>query len=332
MLQALGVSPEAEACYTALFAFRRGADLDALSSTGRCPEELERDLQELERLGLAARMGSEWQAIPLPEAVRVLKARRDAELESALQAADALHSRLLGSIGNGDGLQSVMGPSEVQGMLNRICEEAKKEICGFDKPPYVTTRSATREWLEANSAEYQALNRGVELRGVYHPGFGPERLKEMSLFISHGERARTGDVPMKLVLVDHSVALIPAPSSYVNREIRATLVRHPILVDALQSLFEAVWDRSVTIVAGQDGPRRDPRRGSLINLLMTGATDVAIAGQLGVTERSVRRWIAELMDELEVQTRLQLGAALARSEAMREDMQRLAPQEGPELR
>ena len=43
------------------------------------------------------------------------------------------------------------------------------------------------------------------------------------------------------------------------------------------------------------------------------STDTAIANQLGINVRSVRRWISELMDELGVTTRLQLGAALVRA-------------------
>ena len=51
----------------------------------------------------------------------------------------------------------------------------------------------------------------------------------------------------------------------------------------------------------------------LVSLMMSGSTDDAIANQLGINVRSVRRWIAELMDELGVTTRLQLGAALVRA-------------------
>jgi DNA-binding NarL/FixJ family response regulator len=57
----------------------------------------------------------------------------------------------------------------------------------------------------------------------------------------------------------------------------------------------------------------------LISLMMSGSTDDAIANQLGINVRSVRRWIAELMDELGVTTRLQLGAALVRADSMRSD-------------
>lgn len=329
MLQALGVSPEAEASYAHLFGLKV-ASIEQLMAEGKDRCTVMEMLEHLEELGLAAPVdGGRWEAIPLPEAVRVLRARRTADLDAAIVVADSMHLRLVAGSDSGmDGTQAIIGRPEVQGTMNRICAEARAEICGFDKPPYVTTRSATVDWLEANSAEYQALGRGIDVRGVYHSGFDSERLKEMSLFMRHGERARSGDVPMKLVLVDRDVALIPAPTSYaVDQEVRATLVRHPILVEALQSLFEAVWDRSLTIVASDDGMKHDPRRDSLINLLMTGATDVAIASKLGVTERSVRRWIAEMMDELDVQTRLQLGAALARNDSIRRDMRTLPDQQ-----
>ena len=87
-------------------------------------------------------------------------------------------------------------------------------------------------------------------------------------------------------------------------------MRHPQLLEALQWLFEAVWDTSVPIITSGFSDN-DPRRQMLISLLMTGSTDNAIASQLGINVRSVRRWISELMDELGVTTRLQLGAALA---------------------
>ena len=59
---------------------------------------------------------------------------------------------------------------------------------------------------------------------------------------------------------------------------------------------------------------QDPRRQMLISMLMTGSTDSAIANTLNLNVRSVRRWISELMEELGVTTRLQLGAALVRSD------------------
>ena len=189
----------------------------------------------------------------------------------------------------------------------------------FDKPPYVQEREATEESLDEGAPEWQALQRGVTLRCIYHPGFDTDRLKELTLFASKGEDSRTAPVPMKLIIIDSSVAMIPSMRSYLpGHDIVYSVVHHPTLVEALQWLFEAVWDTAVPIVAASaamtDG---DPRRQMLVSLLMTGSTDNAIATNLGINVRSVRRWIAELMDELGVTTRLQLGAALVRSEYLR---------------
>ena len=85
----------------------------------------------------------------------------------------------------------------------------------------------------------------------------------------------------------------------------ASIVRHALLVEALQWLFEAVWDAAVPIMTSVNS-ETDPRRQMLISMLMTGSTDSAIADTLNINVRSVRRWISELMDELGVSTRLQL--------------------------
>jgi len=122
---------------------------------------------------------------------------------------------------------------------------------------------------------------------------------------------------MKLNIYDAQVALIPAMPSYEpGHELRASITRHPMLVEALQWLFETVFDAAVPIITS-GFHETDPRRQMLISLLMAGSTDSAIANHLGINVRSVRRWIAELMDELGVTTRLQLGAALVRSDHLR---------------
>ena len=100
-----------------------------------------------------------------------------------------------------------------------------------------------------------------------------------------------------------------------GHELMMSVVQHPSLVDALQWLFEAVWDTAVPIAAAALSDS-DPRRQMLMSLLMAGSTDSAIANNLGINVRSVRRWISDLMDQLGVATRLQLGAALVRAESV----------------
>jgi transcription initiation factor IIE alpha subunit len=305
VLQPLGISAEAEAAYVAL-APLSSASVDELSKlTGTTPDEVRDTLESLRRMGLATESSTNWRALPLLEVTGHLKAQRLSEIEMASVAAEALQSHLLAAGETQD--------DEVKILL----ESAKREVCLFDKAPYVEARpDVTEEGLQ-DEPEWRALERGVQLRVVYHPGFDPDRLTELGLFARKGERSRTAPVPMKLILIDAHTALIPSMRSYnPGHELRASIVRHALLVEALQFLFEAVWDASVPIMTAFSADH-DPRRQMLVSLLMTGSTDSAIANTLNINVRSVRRWIAELMDELGVTTRLQLGAALVRSESLR---------------
>lgn len=318
MLESLGVSTAAEALYLVLAPLERASTAE-LAEMGTSTEEAASALlSELQAIGLVRQSGrDEWQPLPMVDAVNALRTRRVAELDMAVAAAESMFNRIMAAARYGvdDDVTVLVGTEAIVPVRDSICNNAKREICFFDKPPYVDSRqAATVESLSASSPEWQALERGVELRCIYHPGFDADRLSELSLFAARGEKSRTAQVPMKLLLADSEVALIPSMRSYEpGQQLRASVVRHPQLVEALVWLFEAVWEQSVPIMTSAFN---DPRRQMLISLLMTGSTDSAIATQLGINVRSVRRWIAELMDELSVATRLQLGAALVRTSAL----------------
>ena len=322
MLQSLGVSPSAEALYLVLAPLETSSVADLAELNGTPADDVVRTLAELQHLGLARPSGNDkWQSLSLLDAVHALRLQRVSELETAVMAAESVQNRILASThGRDEGNVTILvGRDAILTKRRELCDTAVKDLCAFDKPPYVQGRPhATPEALSQDAPEWQALERGVNLRCVYHPGFDADRLSELALFAAKGEKSRTAPVPMKLLLADQHVALIPSMRSYTpGQELRASLVRHPLLVEALQWLFEAVWDASVPIITARGGPENDPRRQMLISLLMTGSTDSAIATQLGINVRSVRRWISELMDELGVTTRLQLGAALVRADALR---------------
>ena len=315
MLQPLGVSADAEAVYVALAPIGAATTTHLMDLTHH-RDGVEESLEELRRLGLATeRSAGLWQALPLPEVVKALRAQRLSEVEMASAAAEALHSHLMASSqSQTDELRIIIGREAMLAANREICASAQKEICMFDKPPYAEDHAGSVEAITAESSEWQALERGAKLRCIYHPGFDAERLKELTLFAAKGEDSRTAQVPMKLILVDAQIAMIPSMRSYLpGHELIMSVVRHPTLVEALQWLFEAVWDTAVPIAAA--GPSdHDPRRQMLVSLLMAGSTDSAIASSLGINVRSVRRWISDLMDQLGVTTRLQLGAALVRAE------------------
>ncbi len=319
MLQPLGVSADAEAVYVVLAPISRGTTTAHLMDLTHRSNGIEASLEELRRLGLATELsGGLWQALPLPEVVKALRAQRLSEVEMASAAAESLHSQIMASSqSQSDEVRIIIGREAILAVNRDICASAQKEICMFDKPPYGEDHAAANiEAISAESSEWQALERGAGLRCIYHPGFDSERLKELVMFAEKGEDSRTAPVPMKLIIVDAQIAMIPSMRSYLpGHELVMSVVQHPTLVEALQWLFEAVWDNAVPIAAA-GLPDSDPRRQMLVSLLMAGSTDSAIATSLGINVRSVRRWISELMDQLGVTTRLQLGAALVRLESL----------------
>ena len=319
MLEPLGISADAEALYVVLASIEE-ADPDELAARADlAPLKVRTHLDSLADLGLALAVGDgRWRTLPLTDVVKGLRVKRLAEVEAAAIAAETLQNQLLAATQDGDDeIRVVMGREAVVAENRELCSRATREICIFDKGPYAEQQGVTEEELAEDAPEWQAMERGVALRSIYHPGFDAERLQELMLFAAKGEQARTAAVPMKLLLFDGQTALIPSMPSYLpGHEIRVSVVRHPLMVESLHWLFEAVWDSSIPITAGKYLDS-DPRRQMLVSLMMSGSTDDAIANQLGINVRSVRRWIAELMDELGVTTRLQLGAALVRAQRMR---------------
>ena len=315
MLEPLGIGRQAEALYVALAPLNAATVPDLAEITQLSLDDVAEQIQQLRVLGLSAETANGlWRALPLSDVVKALRAQRQTELEMATIAAESMQNHLMAATNTQEGdVRIVVGREAIVAVYREVCDQAKDEICVFDKPPYVHVRDIAEESLRESSPEWQALSRKVNLRAIYHPGFDSERLKELLLFAAQGEQSRTAPVPMKLTIIDQQTAMIPSMASYKpGHETRASVVRHPLIVESLQWLFDAVWDTAVPIVAGSylEG---DPRRQMLVSLLMSGSTDTAIAKQLGINVRSVRRWISELMDELGVTTRLQLGAALVRA-------------------
>lgn len=316
MLQPLGITADAEAVYVALgqVSSASGPDLTRLTSLGG--ERLDTALEQLRSLGLAhASALGVWRALPLLDVVDQLRAERLSELERSMVAAESLAGHLLAQgSSQAEGVTTLQGREAVIAAHSQLFDAARRELRAFDKPPYADDRVDTTEESLRPTPEWRALDRGVQIRCVYHPGFDPDRLREMALFAAKGEKARTAPVPMKLIVADAHVAMVPSMRSFnPGHELRATLVRNPLLVEALIFVFDAVWDSATPILTNFTGVP-DTRRQMLVSMLMTGSTDTAIAKSLGVNVRSVRRWISDLMIELGVRTRLQLGAALLRSD------------------
>jgi DNA-binding CsgD family transcriptional regulator len=85
-------------------------------------------------------------------------------------------------------------------------------------------------------------------------------------------------------------------------------IRSPVVVRAFAALFDRAWQSALPVPQ----TRQEGREDRLLGMLAGGLKDEAIARYLGVSLRTVRRRVAELMEQHGAQTRFQLGSALER--------------------
>ncbi|GAA4608558.1 DNA-binding CsgD family transcriptional regulator [Actinoplanes octamycinicus] len=88
----------------------------------------------------------------------------------------------------------------------------------------------------------------------------------------------------------------------------ASVLIHPSgLLDAMLAFYDVLWERGYPVAPGAAGEELDEVDRRLLSLLLSGLTDQAVAGRLGLSLRTVQRRIHQLMTKAGVHTRLQLG-------------------------
>jgi len=202
-----------------------------------------------------------------------------------------------------------------------------EEVTGADALQLVRSLSATTtgdllwlwpdQWTEPWSADVDAWIRDAIRAGRRSRAIYPARALQDAPHVIRaraeaGEHVRVlAEVPFRLVVMGQSVAA--AAHSEDVAEDRRLVIRHPSLVQALRLMFEGLWDKAMA-VPGLDGQRYDAARGQrlLLDQLAGGAKDEQIARALGISLRTVRRRVADLLDELGAQSRFQAGVEAVR--------------------
>jgi len=119
-------------------------------------------------------------------------------------------------------------------------------------------------------------------------------------------------VPTRLAVIGGAAALLS--ERFGVNDGRRLVIRQPSLVTALTVMFEGLWDRALAVPA-LEGADLDEGAGGqrlLLQQLAGGAKDDQIARALGISVRTVRRRVAELLEDLGATSRFQAGAEAAR--------------------
>lgn len=319
MLAALGLDPVEEEVYRRLVTRAGSTVADLAGVTGRTPDQIERLLGTLVDRGLAVASGGVYSAAPPAVALGALLRRYRDELylaERELATLSEEHRVATLRDGAGGVVEVITDLAAVRHRYIQVQEAARHEVRSMVVPNMIVV--PPRE----NVAGFAAMRRGVRYRAIVGreslsvPGFVAEAIES----IEQGEEIRVADhVPIKLIIADQDRAMLPLPPGQ-NTAPSSILVHASGLLDALIALFEMTWDRAFPLwpnAAGDD--LVESRPGDLdeldsrvLALLLTGLTDQAVAGQLGLSLRTVQRRIRVLLDKAGVETRIQLGWYAAR--------------------
>lgn len=234
------------------------------------------------------------------------------QIVAARQQLDALQAvyRATHSSADFSGIEVLDDAQRVAATSVELCLSAREEFVSF------ATRRSGRAPDPRTAMTFPAAvtERGVVLRNVYERSAlefdGASEIVKASAEAGWQLRV-AAELPMRMVIADRDAALVPLGATGADG---ALLIRAPMLVSALQVLFELVWSQAAPLgdTAEDAGTGLTPTQAKVLQLLATGMTDGAIARHLGSSERTVRRHVSGLMEALQADNRVAAVYAAAR--------------------
>lgn len=320
VLTALGFTPQVDRIYQRLRS-QSGRDVERLAASMlRTPDELLADLAPLLRVGIVRHEGGQLVVEPPAEAVRLVTAGQAVYAERV--------RRQLEGITDAVGLLTAEEGRSVPSETDRSLAVEGEVVTAADRGDiYRLVRSLILGsrgdllWLrpdqwrgprEEQMTELvrEALRDGGRASRAIYPvravGDDPDALAARA---AAGEQVRLlPELPTRLLVIGDSHAVLPEPLGYADMPL--AVVRQRSVVEAMAQWFELLWERAAVPEVGVAGPR-DLRR-FLLQQLAAGEHDEQIARRLGISLRTVRRRVADLMSELGADSRFQAGVEAAR--------------------
>ena len=153
-----------------------------------------------------------------------------------------------------------------------------------------------------------ALERGQRSRAIYPARVLQEAPACLFERMEAGEEVRLiAEVPGRMAVIEGVGAFVPEHWGETNG--RHIVIQHPGVSAVLEELFEELWARAVVVPGSRP---TDLDRRLLLEQLSRGAKDEQMARTLGLSLRTVRRRVATLLIDLDVETRFQAGVEAVR--------------------
>ncbi|MFF9645089.1 helix-turn-helix transcriptional regulator [Kitasatospora aureofaciens] len=229
----------------------------------------------------------------------------DRELAEVHTAAIPAHLDRLG----GHGVEVFRGEAAVRQLLEDATMTVRGQLLSMNPgaPPAAALLVAGRRRDE------EVLGRRVSIRTIHSESMlrvprGRAHLK--ALRKAGGQIRISATLPYRLIVLDANLAFVPPPNSGDGAEPALVVVRNPDLVSLFVQTFEFCWQEArpaEVAPPSRQGPTA--RQYQVLRLMQLGYKDEAIAREIGVSSRTMRRIVRELFEQLDATGRFSAGMA-----------------------
>ena len=310
MLGSLGLDPLAQAVYSAMLADPSVGVLELTERLGQDEDRIRDTLDRLVELALLRpsreRSGGLY-PVSLVAGMQLLLQRQEAELAAGRDAVAAGRA----AAADRAPAERLIGLDSVQAELEQLLAGATAEVLSM-----VPGNAVQPAALSAAKVTDDDVARRVRSRVLYHASArkDPGTIAYGRWLAERGTETRISPaVTRRLLIVDGRTAVVPIEPDEPGTG--ALCVREPGLVDQLTALFELIWTDAVPLGAPTPAETEAQLTATdrhLLRLLADGLTDDAAGKRLGISARTVRRIMADLMDRLGAASRFEAGVEATR--------------------
>lgn len=348
MLQTLGLSSAADDVYRLMLTSPQLGVADLCARLGMPETDVRASLDELVRYSLVresrdqpGRLRAVSPEVGLAALLRRQEedlARRRHELAASRTAITRTLAEYadLASDASRDGIQRLIGLDAIQAQLEVLAHELREE-CLSVMPGGAQSAGSLEMSRPLDEA---ALARGVSLLTLYQDSVraDPATYSYACWLTELGGQVRTAPVlPPRMLIFDRRVAVLPIDPADTRRG--ALCLREPGIVASVAAIYERAWETAVPLGTGithDEETGLTPMDRELLRLLSTGMTDEAAGRRVGLSQRTVRRRIASVMECLQATSRFEAGVKAAQRGWLLPRTERTddaqAAQAGPDLR
>jgi DNA-binding NarL/FixJ family response regulator len=202
------------------------------------------------------------------------------------------------------------GDDELEARTGHLFSSMRTEFCCAARDPDTWKRARSGHGM-APPAD-AARPAGFTVRKLLSPSAlaSEEHRGHLRAIAAMGAQVRISGVtlPRETIIIDQRVAILAGRRTSEGREY--TVTSAPALVAGVAALFQAVWQAAAELgshLTMQAPLHLDDSARAILRVLGSGATDEAAARSLGLSLRTYRRRVAELMATLEAGSRFQAG-------------------------